>query len=114
MTLPVFVHYEAAGLKRVARLMATVTENGSSDIGLLDRELGTLQATIVGDGTVTGTVSTFYSNDLLGWIPGDVLELLGVDVATAGFTIPCTCIYIKVILESLTGVGAEATVSLVS
>jgi hypothetical protein len=70
------------------------------------------QATVQGTGAVTADVTVTVSNDNIGFVPFAVFNLSGSGVVSEGQESFAPWTYIRVSLDTISGVGATATVSM--
>lgn len=89
-----------------------VTVTGASDGRYKDSPTTTFQATVVGTGAVTATVTIEYSNDNTYWCStvGGTITLSGTTSSSDGFTSSAPWKYVRANVTAISGTGATVQV----
>jgi hypothetical protein len=101
--------------KLISVLAATTSVSTGPSVSLLNEDVRTAayQATVVGTGAVSASVTIEVSNDNVGWISDStsILSLSGTTVASAGLVATATWAFIRAKVTAISGTEASVTVT---
>lgn len=114
--MTIFVAPVSSGRKTTITLLNSATTTITSNVGALDNEPCTIQASIAGTGAVSASIDIEFSNDLVGWMsagitPNPAITLSGTTEATDGFNVAARWLYVRAKITAISGTGAAVTVT---